>query len=256
MTMSTALGATVEIHDDNSQPSMHDLEISYPDGRCAAGEVTSDTDGASMALWKHINSGDRWIEPSLDCGWVISLRPEARGTAVQRFVPIILKLLEGMGESHMEPSEHDNAPTWSLQLFQLGVALASQHGTAFLGSIYVTVEQPSEQTGGVIDESGSDMSRWIGEFLAGPKLADVRSKLLRAEVEERHAFVVVPGLSAAPFGVVNLLGAGSYLPVDDPVLPMKVTDVWTATIWNVPRGVRWSAATGWQWFDSLIDRAA
>lgn len=133
---------------------------------------------------------------------------------------------------------------------------ASQHDTASPGSIYVTVEQPSEQTGGLIDESGADMSRWVGEFLAGPKLADVRSKLLRAEAEERHVFLVVPGFSTAPFGVVNLLWDGSYLPVDDPVLPMEVTDVWVATTWNVPRGARWSAAAGWRWFESLVDRAA
>lgn len=97
LTMSAALTATVDIHDDNSQPSMHDLEISYPDGRRAVGEVTSNTDGASVALWKHINAGDRWIEPSIEGGWAISLRPEARGTEVQRFVPTLLKLLEGMG---------------------------------------------------------------------------------------------------------------------------------------------------------------
>lgn len=71
------------------------------------------------ALHRHINSGDRWIEPSVDSGWAISLRPEARGTEVQRFVPTILKL-EGMGERRIEPSDRDHAPTWSQQLFQLG----------------------------------------------------------------------------------------------------------------------------------------
>ncbi|HEU5152047.1 MAG TPA: hypothetical protein VFU19_16250 [Iamia sp.] len=256
LTMSAALDATVEIHDDNSQPSMHDLEIAYPDGRLAVGEVTSNTDGASVALWKHINSGDRWIDPNLEGGWALSLRPEAQGTAVQRFVPIILRLLEGMGVRRVEPDDDDFAPAWSQQLFQLGVASASQHETAFAGSIYVTLEQPSERSGGVVDQTGADLSRWIGEFLAEPKLADVRSKLARAEVDERHAFVVVPGFSTAPFGVVNLLWDGSYLPITDPVLPMEVTDVWIATTWSVPQGVRWSSSVGWQWFDTFVDRKA
>lgn len=94
--------------------------------------------------------------------------------------------------------------------------------------------------------------QWVGEFLASPSVADVRQKLARSGFEQRHAFLVVPGFTTAPFGVVNLL-MGHGVPGDAPHLPEEITHVWLVGTWNIGTGWRWDPDEGWRPFDRLQD---
>lgn len=79
--------------------------------------------------------------------------------------------------------------------------------------------------------------------------ADVRSKLARSECDERHAFVLVPGFTTAPFEVADLLMRDDApLPTAPPRLPTEITHVWIASTWTSGHGVRWSP-DGWESFD-------
>jgi hypothetical protein len=81
----------------------------------------------------------------------------------------------------------------------------SQHSTSFPGSIYLTISQPPERVGGAVDSTGSAVPGRVRDFLLDPHQSDVLSKLARSGATERHAFILVPGFTSAPFGVVDML---------------------------------------------------
>ncbi len=82
----------------------------------------------------------------------------------------------------------------------LGIVSGNQSATtSFPGSIYLTIEQPHERTGGVVDRTGSAVPSWVPAFLHDPHQGDVLSKLARSGTSDRHAFILLPGFTTAPF---------------------------------------------------------
>lgn len=65
---------------------------------------------------------------------------------------------------------------------------------------------------------------------------------------ERHAFVILPGFSLAPFGVTDMLWRDEGVPTVAPSLPEEVTHVWLVATWDIGSGLRWSPGGGWQRF--------
>jgi len=45
-------------------------------------------------------------------------------------------------------------------------------------------------TGGGVDDKGTNLPKWLGDFLRNPAQADVLSKLKRAGATDCHAFVI------------------------------------------------------------------
>jgi hypothetical protein len=122
----------------------------------------------------------------------------------------------------------------------LGVVGAEQSGTDFPGSIYVTLDLPAKRSGGMVAITGDPLAQWISSFLKDGGRRDVRQKLARSGADERHAFVVMPGFTTAPFIVTDLLMRdGASLPVEYPELPGEVTDVWAVSTWSSGDGFRW-----------------
>jgi hypothetical protein len=99
----------------------------------------------------------------------------------------------------------------------------------------------------------ADDGRRCARLRAGsdPHQSDVLSKLARSGASERHAFILVPGFSIAPFGVVDMLwrGADDVVPTTAPNLPHQVTHVWLMAFWTVGSGLRWSPESGWERFE-------
>jgi hypothetical protein len=80
-------------------------------------------------------------------------------------------------------------------------------------------------------------------------------QLDRSCADKRHAFVVMPGFTPAPFIVSALLMRdGALLPVEYPELPGKVTDVWAVSAWLSGAGFRWSPPAGWSTFPKSTAR--
>lgn len=250
--MTRALGVPVDQHDDGSEEGMHDLTFRHEDGRTAAVEITAAADGESIALWKLMNNRDeRWIERDLVGGWAVGLLPSARAKDLRRTLPGLLRDLEQRGITALDL---DLAESASAE--RLGVVSARQSGTSFPGSIYITIDLPSERSGGVVPSTGDCLSSWVADFLSEDGQRDVLAKLGRSGLEERHAFVLLPGFAVAPFAVIDLLlRDDAPLPTVDPILPSEVTHVWVASTWSSGCGFRWSAAERWDSFRKFDESA-
>ncbi len=105
--------------------------------------------------------------------------------------------------------------------------------------------------GGVVDSTGSAVPGWVRDFLLDSSLSDVLGKLARSGASERHAVILVPGFSIAPFGVVDMLWReqDDVVPTTSPHLPDQVTHVWLMSFWSVGSGLRWSPDWGWERFE-------
>lgn len=252
-----ALGRPVQQHDDGSQPGMHDLDIVGPGGALAALEVTTAADSDSIQLWKLVNGrGERWIVPGLKGGWMVFLQPTARAKRVLTELPSLLGSLEvcnirDIGRTRQ--GQHEGNPVVA-HAKGLGIAHASQGGTSYPGSIYVSIELPSQRSGGIVSASGAVLSSWVTEFLTDSKQTDVRAKLSRSGSNERHAFIIVPGFSTAPFGVSEMLWReDESIPRTSPSLPVEVTHVWLVSTLAVGTGLRWAPSTGWHRIPKLVE---
>jgi hypothetical protein len=84
--------------DDNSEASMYDLAITYPDGAIGAVEVTATADRQQLELWKLVGCrGKRWIEPGLAGGWIVRILPSTRAKNLLQQLPDLLRRLERDG---------------------------------------------------------------------------------------------------------------------------------------------------------------
>jgi hypothetical protein len=249
-----ALGVPVVHHDDGSEPGMFDLLVHLSENRRAAVEVTAAADPDCTALWKLMNGDDdRWVEDDLQGGWMVGLIPKARAKRVRAELPDLLRLLERENVPGLRHPRPHRSEIEALAA-DLGVATLFQSATTdFPGSIYVTIEEDLDHRGGWVDDSPISFVEWVSTFLASAELADVRRKLAASGHAERHAFLLVPGFTTAPFGVANLL-MGHGTPIEPPSLPDEITHVWLASTWTVGTGWRWDTESGWQPFDKLQDR--
>lgn len=227
---------------------MHDLDIVEGDENGAV-EVTSAADPESIQLWKLLNDGQRWIEPQLNGGWMVGLTPTARAKRIRDELPALLATLEGLGVPGLRVLDSRGHPLVDVA-DDLGIVSLWQSGTDYPGSIYITIELPTERSGGMVDESGDHLARWVGGFLSEPAQADVRAKLGASGAAARHAFVILPGFSTAPFPVADtLMGGSAGVPDEPPSLPAEITHVWVATTWSSGSGLRWSPGNGWARFE-------
>lgn len=248
--LSRALNARVEIHDTGERESMYDLQILYPDGSAAAGEVVAAADGDSITLWRLMNDdrADRWQVADLVGGWGVGLDPRARAKRVRSELPALLLEFERQGVRDLR-----DAPTSARERARrLGVGHAHQGGTDFPGSIYITVELPTERSGGMAPTTGDPLATWLGEYLHGDDQADVLRKLEASGTGERHAVVFVPSFPVATFPVIDLLmREGSPLPLRDPDLPKEISHVWAFSSWSSGDAFHWSPLKRWQRFSKF-----
>jgi len=253
-TITTTLGLRVEQYDNGLQPGMHDLNIIFVDGSLAAVEVTAAADPDSIELWKLVHGrGERRTVKDLQGGWMLTLEPTARAKRLRTELPAFLGELESQGVTEIPSQRRRLEVPESIEgrARDLGIIRGNQSGTNFAGSIYFTIEQPCDRAGGVVDSTGSAVPGWVRDFLLDPHRSDVLGKLARSGASERHAFILVPGLTSAPFGVVDMLwrDEDDVVPTSSPDLPDQVTHVWLMAFSTVGSGLRWSPDSGWERFE-------
>ena len=84
---------------------------------------------------------------------------------------------------------------------------------------------------------------------------DNLEKLARSGYDRRHLFIGFPGFDDCPASVTMAMSdCETALPTRPPQLPSEVTDIWLAGGWSSGPGLRWSAETGWKYFDKLTAR--
>lgn len=256
--IAAALRVEVCQHDDGSSPGMHDLNLVHLERLSGSVEVTMAADEHAIKLGKLLSRGkDRWIEPDLQGGWMVTVERTASHKRLVLELPALLRKLEGRGQTELgryrPRTEHD--PVLARVAQGLGVVDAIQWDTKLRGTIYGIVDLPLDRRGGFVSASGEALVFWAGAFLADQMQADVRRKLHRSGADERHAFIVVPGLvTTAPFGVSDMLRRGDgSVPQSAPALPPEVTHLWLASTWATGAGLRWSPEEGWGRFSTLFD---
>ena len=245
------LAVIVEQHDDGLSPSMHDLQFRYFDGRRGAVEVTSAADPELIQWWNLANGRDgRWQEEGLTGGWIVVADPSSRVRQLHDQLPGFLAVLENQKLTNLKVKNWGRADPNANFARRLGVISACQSGTEFPGSIYLTVDLPLERSAGMVADNGDAAAEWVGDSLP----EDVVSKLRRSGAEERHAFVILPPLTTAPFEVSYLLiREDAVLPTVDPRLPDGVTHVWIVSTLSSGIGFYWDPESGWSGFSKAQD---
>ncbi len=243
----------VRQHDDGSRDGMHDLDIWRGDRRFAAVEVTAAADSESIELWNIVNGGGKtWTDARLAGGWLVTLTPAANAKRLKQHLPNLLAALELRGirdinrGSLCSVADEDAAS-------MMHVARAHRGDTANPGSIYITIELPSERAGGAVASTGDELACWLSAWAQGKDQRHNVEKLLRAGTPERHLFVLFPGFTSAPFGVSDLLlRPDAPAPEVDPRLPAGVTHVWAMSTWTSGDGFFWSPELGWTRFPKIF----
>jgi hypothetical protein len=245
-----ALGVDVTPHDDGSKPGMHDLQIDYPGRAPGAVEVTAAADAAAIELWNLVNDKGRWTVAGIVGGWAVELLPTARANLLKTELPALLEVLEREGVRQVEPERWWEPGPHDEVVRRLGIRHMRRGDTEHEGSVYFTVDQGSDRTGGMVSSSGLPLVNWLGERTARTDQVHNLEKLARSGAGERHLFVILPAFAEAPYEVVDLLMRdGAALPEVDPSLPPEVTHVWAASVWSSGAGMRWSPDEGWLRFD-------
>ncbi|WP_344874549.1 hypothetical protein [Nonomuraea antimicrobica] len=244
-------GMNVRQYDDGSKPGMHDLNLFSQDGALwGAVEVSAAADGDCIELWKLVNGQGRRIYSSLLGGWFLILRPSTRVKPLLQALPALLTDWEQRGVR--EFSRWDNSDPTFARAFKLGIVGANQSGTEFPGSVYFTIDLPRDKAGGFVADTGDALAHWVSDWLREAGQADVLRKLAKSAAPRRHAFVLFPSFTTAPFKVADLLMRDSApLPTVAPNLPAEVTDVWAMSTWDSGDGFRWSADDGWVRFTKV-----
>ncbi|MEV4483635.1 hypothetical protein [Micromonospora coxensis] len=249
-------GVEAKQHDDNSRDSMHDLDLIRTGERFGAVEVTAAADGESIALWKLMNRpGERWIEPDLMGGWMVTLLPSAPRKGLRSRLPIMLSELERCGVRDVRRYRCSTGGSAAM-LAQLGVVAAHQGETDYPGSIYITIELPLERSGGWVADNGDALAEWVSRWVLESHEADNLRKLEGSGASERHLFVILPSFTTAPFAAAELLmREGAPLPTVPPTLPLAVTHLWVMSTWSAANGFRWSPDDGWSRFSKFFEAA-
>jgi GNAT superfamily N-acetyltransferase len=242
--VSQALSVPVEQHDDNSRDGMHDLWIVYPDGPLGAMEVTLAADSESIELYGLMDGGRRQIFAGLAGGWRVVLDPSARAKRLSTELQPFLAELEAAGQRSVDVEPGGvSVGIWQQRARDLRIANLFQGGTDYPGSVYIDVEP--RESAGLVARTGDAIAAWIGDYLRGER-RDVLAKLARSGVQERHAFVLVPGFTPAPFAVTELLmNEHARLPLVPPQLPAEVTHVWVVGSFYGVEGFYWAPDIGW-----------
>lgn len=243
--LESALDAHVTPHDDGSVPSMYDLEIRYRDGRLAAAEVVSTRDRRAIRL-EAATSKNRYTSiTGLLYTWFVMVAPSAQVRRVRQHLPAAL--------AHLERHRVHRLSYRSFVLRQSGLADLGVTGcwstapTAQHPPGYYLLSDFKSEWGG----EGDEIVRRCDEFL--PAVPDVASKLVRSDLAERHAVVVVTVDWVGPFGGIQY----GPVPTRSPILPKGIDRLWLVTLRCPPiRALYWLGDGIWREITLTADHLA
>lgn len=253
-----ALGVPVTHHDDNSEPSMYDLEINYVDRPAAPVEVTSDANRKAMGTLKSLPKYDDgfWSAPTLQNSWLLHTHKTPPLKPLYAQAEKTLATLERLGISdfedwHVEKWERqrdrktpgaDQAAEAGQLLRKCGIIRASATPAGSNGAV---IALAIELGGGAWTGSGESIVPWIESFTSDPTCSDNIRKL--AGAGEAH-LAVYAHMNSVPYPVWRALedhrDAG-VLPTTAPNLTSPITHVWLFPVPQASTGVAWAPDRGW-----------
>ena len=232
-----ALNRAVHLHDDNSQPSMYDLRIGPADAPQVAIECVGAVNRMYTETWNVGPAKGSFTLPVAG-NWTVEISPEARVKRVKQHLPQLLLELERRGINAIS-HHHWLSPADELILDEMdsfGIVHASRYPADYSGKVYLTMPG----TGGGVDDKGTGLPKWLGDFLRNPDQADVLSKLQRSGATDCHAFVIA-SFQGVPWNVESYLtGSLTTVPSDPPDLPSPITEAWVVGGFG-DRGLHWNS---------------
>lgn len=231
-----ALNRDVYIHDDNSQPSMYDLRIGPADAPEVAIECVGAVNSTYTETW-NVGPAKGSLTLPVAGNWIVEISPTARVKTVKQRLTQFLTELEQRAIGVI-PHNHWLLPADELMLDEMdsiGIVHASRYSAPYSGKVYLTMPG----TGGCVDDSGSKLPKWLGDFLRDPAQADVLSKLQKSGTKNCHAFVFAR-FQGVPWAVESYLtGSLSEVPSDPPDLPPPITEAWVVSGFG-DKGLHWN----------------
>jgi hypothetical protein len=207
---------------------MYDLKIVHPDGSIGAVEATAAAESQRVGLWQEARKRTLTRqEPGLVGGWLVRVLRSARARHLDRDLTGLLRELEGDGRTAVRGVK-DSTDPFEAPAASIGVIEAVQSATDRKGGIYVMPPEGAlDQMGGYAPLTGDPLAEWLGDWANEPSRSDNVRELQSAGATGRHLFILVPGFTAAPFAVNDLLiSPQAPIPTIAPVLPSGMTDVW------------------------------
>jgi hypothetical protein len=233
------MGRTVLINDDNSAPGMYDLRIGPPDTPEVAIECVGAVDSVFTETW-NVGPAEGPLSLAVEGDWNVEIAAKAPVKRVRQYLERLLSELESRGVHNLHV---DRQLRWSdaalfTEFQSLGITHASSYRTKGSGKVYLSMPG----SGGAVDEKGSEVPQWLGEFLRDPTREDVLSKLQRSGAKDRHAFVI-SSYGGTPWPVESyLMGEFEYIPSHSPDLPPPVTAAWLVAEFG-HKGLYWDGST-------------
>lgn len=181
------LGYTVEKHDDGSASGMYDLRIGPPEAPQVAIECVAAVDSIFTETW-NVGPAKGPFTLAVEGDWTIVIGPTSRVKVVKQHLTRLLKELEARGIYNLNVNDWFKWDNMSLfdDIKSLGITRASCYRVQGSGQVHLSM--PGH--GGAVDEKGSSVPKWLGDFLRDPARKDVLSKLERSTVPNRHVFVI------------------------------------------------------------------
>lgn len=240
--VSHTLGVPVECYDDNSQPSMVDAVIRYPDGRVGAVEVVADHDRQFNELWRalerrrHVTTVE-----GLGHAWNVVLYHHADLRRVDQALPELLIGLEAGG--HVDLKRVRRTDDWHLAdlAASVGVRMAFTVQNYPAGTVHLRAEGWTS----VVEPSGAAVGAWVlGVLERHPGKAE---KLRRhSTASERHIFIwATIGSSYEVQRCLEPEESAFGLLLGPPPVPEGITHLWVAGSMATQSAIAWSRDRGW-----------
>lgn len=220
------LAQAVSINDDGSAPGMYDLRIGPPEMPDIAIECVGAVDSTYAETW-NVGPARGPLLLAIKGDWNVEISAKARVKAVRQNLERLLQGLESRGVYGLNVDywlQRCDAVVFH-EFDSCGITHASCYRTSGTGKVHLSMPG----TGGVVDEKGSEVPRWLGGFLRHSARTDVLAKLQRSGARAREAFVVAD-LGGVPWPVESYLtGDLGCVPSQAPELPSPVTGAWVVS---------------------------
>jgi hypothetical protein len=233
-----ALGIAVHINDDNSMPGMYDLRIGSKNAPAVAIECVGAVDPTYTETW-HVGPAKGPLALPVVGDWIVEIAPTARVKHVKQGLGQFLMKLEARSILNFSHRHwlHPNDDMLFDEMDKLGVIHASCYRTPGTGKVSLTMPG----TGGCVDDRGTKLPKWLGDFLRDSRQTDVLSKLQRSGTKNCHAFVIA-AFVGVPWEVESYLtGPLDNVPNDPADLPLPVTEAWVVSGFG-SKGLHWNGS--------------
>jgi hypothetical protein len=240
------LKRTVKMNDDGRRDSMYDLRIGSVDAPEVAIECVGAVDSVFTETW-NLGPAKGPLSLEVQGDWNVEIATAARVKTVRQNLQRLLKELESQ-RTHNVTMDYRLRwvdPGRFNELESLGIAHAHCYRVQGSGKVHLSLPG----TGGAVDKKGSEVPKWLGDFLRARARADVLSKLERSGASVRHACVIA-NLAGVPWSVgYYFMGELDVVPGESPKLPPPVNAAWVVPDFG-QKGLYWDG-TCWRVVDAV-----